>query len=140
MGYVCHSFALCSSKVVSVLPPFLESFLKDLTSFFSRSAKRQRDFVLIQDVVNAASYKIPKLAQTRWLSREKVISVILEQYDALLLCFQSKAKADEIDNASNIYKILINYGTKPMLLFLQYLWQKVNVLNLEFQSEHFRLH
>ena len=27
-----------------------------------------------------------------------------------------------------------------MLLFLQYLLQKVNVLNLEFQFEHFRLH
>ena len=27
-----------------------------------------------------------------------------------------------------------------MLLFFQYLLQKVNVLNLEFQSEHFRLH
>ena len=27
-----------------------------------------------------------------------------------------------------------------MLLFLQYILQKVNVLNLEFQSEHFRLH
>ena len=42
MGCMCHSFALCSSKAVSILPPFLESFLKDLTSFFSQSAKTKR--------------------------------------------------------------------------------------------------
>ena len=69
MRCVCHSFALCASHAVSVLPSYLEVFLKDVTSYFSRSAKRQRDFLLIQEVVNAPTHKIPKLAQTRWLSR-----------------------------------------------------------------------
>ena len=35
---------------------------------------------------------------------------------------------------------LINCEAKHMLLFLQYILHIVNVLNLEFQSEHFRLH
>lgn len=79
LGCVCHSFALCASHAVSVLPAFLESLLKDLTSYFSRSSKRQNDFALIQDAVKIVQHQIPKLAQTRWLSRENVISVILEQ-------------------------------------------------------------
>ena len=42
MGCVCHSFALCASKAVSVLPSYLEIFLRDTTAYFSRSGKRQR--------------------------------------------------------------------------------------------------
>ena len=79
MGCVCHSFALCASHAVSVLPSYLETFLKNITAYFSRSSKRQRDFLMIQEVANAPLHKIPKLSQTRWLSRENVISVILEQ-------------------------------------------------------------
>ncbi len=140
MGCVCHSFALCASHTVSVLPSYLEAFLKDLTSYFSRSSKRQRDFSLIQEVVNMNKHKIPKLSQTRWLSRENVISVILEQYDALVLYFQSELKIDKIDSANKIYENLINCGTKHILLFLQNILQKVSALNSDFQSEHFRLH
>lgn len=43
MGCVCHSFALCASHAVTVLPSFLEAFLKNLTSYFSRSSKRKND-------------------------------------------------------------------------------------------------
>ena len=39
-----------------------------------------------------------------------------------------------------IFDTLTNCGTKHMLLFLQYILQKMNALNIEFQSEHFRLH
>ena len=89
MGCVCHSFALCASQAVSVLPSYLETFLKDITSYFSRSAKRQRDFSLIQEAANTTKHRIPKLAQTRWLSRENEISVTLEQHDALVLYLQN---------------------------------------------------
>ena len=60
------------------LPSYLEEFLMDITSYFSQSGKRQRDFVLIQEVTNISIHKILKLAETRLLSREKVISAILQ--------------------------------------------------------------
>ena len=81
-----------------------------------------------------------KLAQTRWLSREKVIATIIEQYDALFSYFQKESNVDKVDGARKILETLTNCGTKHMLLFLQYILQKVNALNIEFQSEHFRLH
>uniref|UniRef100_A0A0L8I0C4 DUF4371 domain-containing protein n=1 Tax=Octopus bimaculoides TaxID=37653 RepID=A0A0L8I0C4_OCTBM len=68
---VYHSFALCSSHAVKVLPSYLESLLKDLTSYFSRSSKRQNDFNMIQSVVGTKENKIPKLSQTRWLSQSE---------------------------------------------------------------------
>jgi len=51
MGCVCHSFALCASHAVSVLPTYLESFIKDLTSYFSRSAKSLTIFVLYKKLL-----------------------------------------------------------------------------------------
>ena len=40
MGCVCHSFALCSSHAVKNLPSYLESFLKDVTAYFSRNKQQ----------------------------------------------------------------------------------------------------
>ena len=141
MGCVCHSFALCASHAVYVLrvPSYLEAFLKNLATYFSRSSKRQRDFTLIQETIKSPGNKIPKLSQTRWLSRKKLISVILNQYSALLLYFQSEIKIDKVGDASELFKQLSDKETKPMLMFLQYVLQKVNKMNMEFQSEHFRL-
>ena len=68
------------------------------------------------------------------------LKVILEQWDALLLYFQTEASIDKVDGAAKIYQHMRNVGTKHMLLFLHYILQKVTQLNIEFQSEHFRLH
>ena len=73
MGCICHSMALCASHAVNFLPSYLETFLKDVSSYFSGSSKRKRDFMAIQQVVTVVPHKMVKLSQTRWLSREKVI-------------------------------------------------------------------
>ena len=82
-----------------------------------------------------------KLSQTRWLSRGKVISHIIEQWDALLLFFQGETNSEavKVDGAGEIYKTLTNRGTKHMLLFLNFILGKIDKMNLEFQSEYFRL-
>ena len=140
MGCICHSMALCASHAVNVLPSFLETFLKDVSSYLSRSSKRKRDFMAIQQVVRVVPHKMVKLSQTRWLSREKVLSTVIEQYDALILYFEKECKTDKVDGVRKIFDTLTNCGIKHMLLFLQYILQKVNAINTEFQSEQFRLH
>lgn len=141
LGCVCHSFALCASHACSHLPSFLEAFLKDICCYFSRSSKRQHQFKLIQEVVQSPKHKILKLSQTRWLSRGQVISRVLEQWDALLLFFQSESlsESDQFNGASQIYKTMLNRGTRHMLLFLNYVLGKVDRMNTEFQAECFRL-
>ena len=39
----------------------------------------------IQQIVRVVLHKMVKLSQTRWLSQEKVISTVIEQYDAFIL-------------------------------------------------------
>jgi len=70
-----------------------------------------------------------------------VISRILEQWDALVLFFQGEMKTDavKLDGAAEIYKVMVNCGTKHMLVFLNYILSKADRMNLEFQAEHYRL-
>ena len=65
MGCICNSIALCVSHAVNVLPSYLKAFLKDVTSYFSRSGKRRKDFMAIQEAVGVAQHKLVKFAQTR---------------------------------------------------------------------------
>ena len=81
-----------------------------------------------------------KLCETRWLSREAVIERILEQWDALQLYFQSEASVNKVDGAGQILQMMNTVGTKHILFFVGYILGKVNVMNIEFQSENFRLH
>ena len=78
IGCVCHSIALCASHAVKVLPSYLETFLKNITSYFSQSSKRLRQFMLVNEATRSSNHKLPKLAQTRWLSRENVIFSIMD--------------------------------------------------------------
>lgn len=140
LGCVCHSFALCANHASKQLPSWLETFVKDVCSYFSRSSKRQRDFDLIQKVVKTQEHRILKLCQTRWLSRGQVIARILEQWDTLLLFFQSEASVDKVDGASSIYQRMTSVGTKHMLLFLNYILPKVDRMNVHFQAEQPQIH
>lgn len=139
LGCVCHSFALCASQASNTLPSWLESFLKDACGYFARSSKRQHLFQMIQDVAQTPKHKMLKLSQTRWLSRGSVVSRILEQWDALQLFFQGESSTDKVDGAAKIHKTMTTPGTKHMLLFLNYILRKVDKMNIEFQSQYFRL-
>lgn len=140
LGCVCHSLALCASYASRFLPSWLEVLVKNICSYFSHSCKRQQTFKLIQDVVQLPTHRVMKLSQTRWLSRGQVLARIIEQWDALILFFQSEAPLDKIDGASKIHEQMITTGTKHMLLFVKYVVAKIDQMNVEFQSEHLRVH
>ena len=81
-----------------------------------------------------------KLSQTRWLSRRQVVKQILEQVIPLKQFFCDEYVTDKVDGALSIYETMTNPGTKHMLLFLKFILKKIDTLNVEFQSEEFRLH
>ena len=103
--------------MLSMFASYLETFLKDLPSYFSRSNKRKKDFMAIHQVVRVVPHKMVKLSQMRWFSREKVISTVIEQYDLLILYFEEECKTDKVDSARKIFDTLTNCRTKHMLLF-----------------------
>ena len=88
---------------MNALSAYLDGLLRDLSSYFAHSIKRLRDFTSIQDDFNMKHLKMPNLSKIRWLSREKVITTLLEQYDVFVLYFQSEVKTDKVDGAKRIY-------------------------------------
>ncbi|XP_068211680.1 uncharacterized protein [Palaemon carinicauda] len=99
----------------------------------------EKEEIPLQNIVGFASDNCSTMLGTRWLSRGLVLSRILEQWDALQLFLQGEAKTDKVDGASQISKTMATPGTKHMLLFLNYIISKVAKLNLEFQSQYFRI-
>lgn len=95
---------------------------------------------MIQEAVKAASHRILKIAQTRWLSRGAVVARILEQWEPLALFFEAESPKDRVDGAAGILKVMKTPGTRHMLLFLDYVLPKIDSLNVQFQSEAFRVH
>ena len=142
MGCVYHSLALCAGHATRALPSWLETLVKDIASYLSRSPQRQDALSLLQGAVNSPCHKIPKVAATRWLSRGAVTGRILEQWLPLQLLFDADAKTSEgkVDRAADIAKKMKTPGTKHMLLFVHYVVRKVDALNVAFQAEDFKLH
>ena len=79
LGCIWHSFSLCASYACAHLPSILESYLRDVCCYLSRSSKRHQQFEIFQDIVHISKHKILKLSHIRWLSRGEVIARVLEQ-------------------------------------------------------------
>ncbi|CAH1106766.1 unnamed protein product [Psylliodes chrysocephalus] len=140
MGCLSHSMHLCASKACAKLPNEVEDFARNIYNYFAHSAKRQHDFKEFQQFAEAEPHKLPRPCQTRWLSLEAVVNRILEQWDALILYFQSEALLENVYGAQEILNSLINIKFKIYFRFLQHILKIVCKMNLEFQSESPRIH
>ena len=104
-----------------MLPNWLETFVKNACFYFSKSSKRKHQFQLMQEVAEAPKHRILKLAQTRWLSMEAVISRLIQQWDTLKLYSPSQSATDKVDGAGLLFQVMSTSGTKHMLLFLAFI-------------------
>ena len=67
LGCICHSFALCANYACNRLPSWLETFVRNVCYYFSRSSKRQQTFSHLQKACRRqVKHKMLKLSQTRW--------------------------------------------------------------------------
>ena len=89
-GCSCHSLALAANHAAEVIDPMFEELLRDVSSYFSRSPKRQRELVVIQERLGVSVHQVLRFVETRWLSRKAVIDRLLEQYDCLLKFFEQE--------------------------------------------------
>ncbi|CAH1183927.1 unnamed protein product [Phaedon cochleariae] len=135
IGCVCHSFALCSSSACLKLPRSLEEFIRQIYNHFANSSKRLEDLHQFQSFLNQKPYKMLHPAQTRWLSLQAVVDRVLLSWDALKLYFTSAVMIDGLRSSQTVLDSLNTPIVKIYLLFLNYISNIVNKLNLEFQSE-----
>lgn len=133
LGCVCHSIALCSRIACKHLSPGLDSFLNEFCIFFSGRTKVPSQFHVLLELVQSLKRKPNTVSLTEWVSRQSVISEILEKWDTLQVYFEDETTAYEVTEKMNAP------GIKHLLLFLNYVLGKVGKMNAEFQSKGFRL-
>lgn len=69
LGCSCHSLHLCASHASEKLPNSVESFLRDVHNYFSKSSQRVEELNEFQDFCSTKNHKILYFSTTRWLSR-----------------------------------------------------------------------
>jgi hypothetical protein len=102
---ICHSAHLCASHACEKLPRTAEDLIHDVYNYFAHSAKRQSDFKKFQFFAEVEPHRILKRSQTRWLSLHSCVQQLLEQWDALLIYFQSVAANDNLLASQKILSV-----------------------------------
>lgn len=134
-GCICHSIHLVAVSAAACLPDHLENLLQNISTYFSRSPKRQSVLESFQEFMQNEKLKILKPSATRWLALHKCIERILNMWDVLIELFRLADFERESEVAQVIFNQLCNPVNKAYLLFLNYILPLFNQFNAFFQSK-----
>ncbi|CAH1365192.1 unnamed protein product [Tenebrio molitor] len=140
LGCTCHSMHLCASAAACKLPKSVEEFVRNIYNHFSNSSNRAERLEEFQHFLNMKPAKMLHPSQTRWLSLQAVVNRVLESWDALKLYFTGAVLQDNLRNTQHILEAFNTPVVKLYLLFLSYILDIVNRINIEFQSEQPKIH
>ncbi|XP_038058988.1 zinc finger MYM-type protein 6-like [Patiria miniata] len=91
LGCPCHRLHLAAEKGASTLPFTPVDVLIAVFYYLEKSSKRHKELKGVQTLCGTANHKILKHVCTRWLSLEKALNRLLEQWPALLEYFKREA-------------------------------------------------
>ncbi|CAM5089829.1 unnamed protein product [Natator depressus] len=135
--YVSYSLYLCSSKAIDVLPLNIEYMVSRTYLWFSHSTFHQKRYHELYAAISVGEnfLKILQLTETRWLSISPCINRVLDQYEALMLHFQSIRDNERDYSAELLYQMYSDPVNRLYLVFLQPLIEEANRINKLFQFE-----
>jgi len=93
-----------------------------------------------QDFFNVVRHKLLKLSKTRWLSLQKCVVRLLENWEVLKNYFILAIVEDKSKSAEFILEYLNDNSIKAYLLFLKYSLNFLNNFNALFQSRNILVH
>ena len=82
-GCVCHLANLCLLQGIKSLPIDVDDFFVNLFYYFDKSFKRKEQLHEFQEFTGTKQLKILKHCKTRWLSLERSVKRVLQQWQAL---------------------------------------------------------
>ena len=134
-GCVCHLSNLCLLAGVKLLPIDVDDFFVDLFYYFDKSSKRKEELHEFQEFTGTKELKIIKHCKTRWLSLEKAVKRVLQQWCALYAYFDREAETNRAARVLRLEQHLKSALTKRLvLLFLEFALDSLNKFNGVFQS------
>lgn len=132
---VCHISAIITTKACLVLPRAPEDLIRQIYSYFSGSSKRCLQLEEMQEYFNYEKKKILRVSSTRWLSLQKCIERVLDNWEVLKAYFRVAVVEDKLKSAELILSEMDNECVRAYLLFLKYVLNYFNSLNALFQSK-----
>lgn len=129
-GCVCHLANLCLLAGVQTLPIDVDDFFVDLYYYFDKSAKRKEEF---HEFTGVKELKIIKHCKTRWLSLEKCVRRVLEQWSALYAYFDRVSEEDRSARVIRLDQHFKSLLTKLVFYFLEFALDSMCKFNGIFQ-------
>ena len=98
LGCMCHLAALCAVAALKKFPVSVDNLLVDIFNHFKYSAKRWTEYDEIRsELSEIRPMKILKHCTTRWLSLERCIKRVIDQWPALFAYFDREMKDSDND-------------------------------------------
>ncbi|XP_066585461.1 SCAN domain-containing protein 3-like [Prorops nasuta] len=130
---ICHTSAIIAKKCSKELPSDCEFLIRSVATFISSSPKRSAILQDFQEYCNVETRKLIKLSGTRWLTTQKCVCRLLENWNPLKLFFQDAWLDAKIESAEKIL-LCLNEELKSYFFFLNYALTIFNKFNATFQG------
>ncbi|XP_046805926.1 protein ZBED8-like [Lucilia cuprina] len=105
---ICHTAAIIANKSCLMLPRAPEDLVRQIGTYISGSSKRCSQLEKFQEMMNKEKRKILRTSTTRWLSHQKCIERILDNWQVLVEYFKFAIKQDKLKSADVILTELTN--------------------------------
>ena len=141
LGCLCHLGALCAAAAIKKLPVSLDDLFIDIFYHFKHSSKRWHEFNEIQrEFSNVKPLRVLKHCTTRWLSLERCLKRLIQQWPALH-CYFDRIVETEPGNerVRRVARQLKDPEVKLFCNFIVYALKPLNVFSTVFQTHASRI-
>ena len=141
LGCMCHLAALCAVAALKKLPVSVDDLLIDISYHFKYSAKRWSEYAQIREEFSEMKpLKILKHCTTRWLSLERCIRRIIDEWPAHHAYFDREV---DIEPGNERVQRIAQQLKKPMVKlvchFVSFALKPLNKFNIAFQTHTSRI-
>ncbi|XP_060588036.1 uncharacterized protein LOC132743524 [Ruditapes philippinarum] len=140
MGCVCHLANTCVQYGLKKLGVPVEDLLVDVFFHFHHSSKRKEEYKDFQMFTDTEPAKIIKHCSTRWLSLQKCVSRLLQQWPALKSYFSSHNDCETTGSrVQRCYQRLNDPMFELTYHFLTFIMEPMNDFNTAFQANESKI-
>ena len=117
---VCHLANLCLFQGIKCLSVKVDDFLVDLFYYFDKSFKRKVQLREFKQFTGTQQLKFLKHFKRRWLSLERSVKRVIQQWQALHAYLDKKSEEDKSARVQCLNKHLESPLTKLVMHFVEY--------------------
>ena len=144
LGCLCHLAALCAASGLKNLPVSVDDLLIDIYYHFKHSAKRTHEYSeILAEFDDIEPLRIVKHCTTRWLSLERCLKRLIDQWPALYAYFDRETDSVSRSSGNSRVQRVANSLHNPMVKlichFVAFAMKPLNKFSTAFQTNASRI-